>query len=93
MSETIKFNFDTACNLTNTLTECMDILEMENDRLQTNFTSLNSEFNDAYYNEFKSEFDKGDACIKRIRETVRDLTIAICNYGVKMGEMEHGGSV
>lgn len=87
MSEIIKFNFDTACNLTNALTECMDILEIENDKLQTNFTSLNSEFNDVYYNEFKVKFDKGDVCIKRIKETVRDLTIAVCNYAIKMSEM------
>ncbi len=91
MDETVRFNFDTACELTNKLTTCMDVLESENDRLQNNFSALNEHFKDAYYEEFKVEFEKGDRIIKAINEDVRDLTVALINYAMKMGELEHGG--
>ena len=60
MDGIVRFNFDTACELTNKLTTCTDIIENENDRLQNNFSALNEHFRDAYYEEFKVEFEKGD---------------------------------
>lgn len=91
MYGTVKFDFSTACELTNKLTTCMDVLESENDRLQNNFSALNEHFKDAYYEEFKVEFEKGDRIIKTINEDVRELTVALINYAMKLGELEHGG--
>ena len=73
----VKFDFSVACDLTNKLTNCMDVLESENDRVQTNFLALNEHFNDAYYGEFQVEFEKGNRIIETITEDVRDFKISI----------------
>lgn len=88
---TVKFDFSVACDLTNKLTNCMDTLESEHEKLQNNFTALSESFKDAYYDEFKVEFEKGERAVKAISGDVRDLTVTLIDYALKLGELERGG--
>lgn len=88
----VRFNFDTAVNLTNKLTNCMDILEIEHENLQNNFSALQSDFKDAFYGEFQTEFQKGERIIKTLTQDVRNLTISMCKYAVALSDYETGGN-
>lgn len=91
MDKNVKFNFSVACDLTNRLRVCREIVEDEHEKLQTNFSALNEHFKDAYYEEFKVEFEKGNRVVKDINEDVRILTISMIDYAMKLGELERGG--
>lgn len=85
--ELIKFDFDTAINLVNELTTCIDVLESENYKLQCDFNALHSDFNDAYYDEFAAEFQKGDRYTKEIIEVIRELSVNVLEYAKQLVEL------
>lgn len=87
MSERIKFDFDSAVSLVNSLTSCMDILEAENEKLQNQFDILSADFRDAYYDEFAVEFKKGDRCVREMKGVIRDLSIGLLKYAREMGAL------
>ena len=86
----IVFSRAAAVDVVNALNTLDTVLETENENLQRNYEALCEAVRDPYIYEYKVEFEKGNAAVRSLRESIADLSISLYQYAQKLyEEMQH----
>ena len=88
--DTINFQLGTAYDYIYSLTRCYQDVEYYQEDIKNTFDSLQSAFNDPYYQEFAVEFNKGDRIITQLKETISELSKSMLNYAREMEVLANG---
>lgn len=84
--EEIRFSRDAAVSVVNAITQCSDILNNENQKIQQNFEALGDTFKDSYYQEYKQAFDRGNSAVRNTRTSMKELSRALLKYAIELTE-------
>lgn len=82
----IVFSRAAAVEVVHNMTVLDTVLETENYNLQSNYEALCEAVRDPFIYEYKVEFEKGNAAIRKVRESIADLSISMFNYAEKLYE-------
>lgn len=85
MAQTV-FSLAAAVNTVHALNTLDTVLETENYNLQSNYEALCEAVRDPYIYEFKTEFEKGNAAIRKVRESIADLSISLYHHAERIHE-------
>ena len=82
----VVFSRAAAVEVVHNMTVLDTVLETENYNLQSNHEALCEAVRDPYIYEYKVEFEKGNTAVRRVRESIADLSISMYNYAQKLYE-------
>lgn len=86
MMEEIRFSRDAAVSVVNAITQCSEVLSVENQKVQATFEALGETFKDSYYQEYKQAFDQGNTAVKNTRNSMTELSRALLKYAIELTE-------